>query len=529
MLRPALLSPGIGVSVFRITIILVVTAVGLTVGPAWIYSYFGWGLFALLIAVPKFLLDKLQRKLNIRDTNGALAVAGYLRWINWDLSGKFWQDMVKVMDCYIKGDKLSAESILDKWQQIKSLNRAYASHLQMYRMTGMTILFGRGSEVIQIWQSLDNSPRQNLRQRLAPFAVRAYCELGKIAEAANSLEVAKLPEARLDNKSLALTMLPFFCLSGAKDKVEKILLLLSKGKDCEPEYLRLYWWGRLLTVVGAKNQAKDALERSLQKCPANLTAVLRRIGNAIAVLEQANSMETELENSWSKPIDEAWAIFEKAIYVRNILSPSNRSETILVLMSVIVLSYAVSTFYTVLPNPVTDSLGLKCFELGVLDRDNVLHGQYWRLLTYLFLHANLLHLSLNLIALNWFGRIAENIFGTKIFLLIYFVSGAFSGLAHILLSPDIPAIGASGAIMGIFGAVAIGIFRLKEDIPSVIRRQELRWMALLALSQVVLDQIIPHVAAFAHLGGLLAGILIGLMVTIPKSSNTPIMVKMENS
>lgn len=287
----------------------------------------------------------------------------------------------------------------------------------------------------------------------------------------------------------------------------------------------MYWWGRLLTAVGARDQAKEALDRSLKTSPANLTAVRTRINNAIVVLDQPGLLESQSARDWSKQIDEIWRIFEKCLYIRKILSPSNHSGAVRGLMYLIIVSFVVANLYSLFPNQVTKELRLNCYELGMLSEDNVLSGQYWRLITYLFLHANLMHLGLNLIALNWFGRIAENVFGTRRFLFIYLVSGALSGVAHILLSPDIPAIGASGAIMGVFGAVAVGIFRLKDDIPSAIRRKELLWMALLALSQIVLDQVIPHVASFAHLGGLLAGVFISLLITIPKSSNTSIIVE----
>ncbi len=77
------------------------------------------------------------------------------------------------------------------------------------------------------------------------------------------------------------------------------------------------------------------------------------------------------------------------------------------------------------------------------------------------------------------------------FLFIYLATGMLSGMSHVLLAPAMPAVGASGAVMGIFGAVAAGIWRLKDRLPRGIRRQELSWMFGLALSQVVLDHFSP--------------------------------------
>jgi rhomboid protease GluP len=88
-----------------------------------------------------------------------------------------------------------------------------------------------------------------------------------------------------------------------------------------------------------------------------------------------------------------------------------------------------------------------------------------------------------------------------------------------------PAVGASGAIMGIFGAVAAGIWRLKDRLPRGVRRQELSWMLGLALSQVVLDHFLPHVASMAHLGGLVFGFLIGMLLQPQKKDKLAVAIQ----
>ncbi len=73
-------------------------------------------------------------------------------------------------------------------------------------------------------------------------------------------------------------------------------------------------------------------------------------------------------------------------------------------------------------------------------------------------------------------------------------------------SPELSAIGASGAIMGIFGAVGAGIFRLKNFLPASIRKRQLTLMIGLLIFQLIIDQIIPRIDVGAHLGGLITGI-----------------------
>jgi rhomboid protease GluP len=143
-------------------------------------------------------------------------------------------------------------------------------------------------------------------------------------------------------------------------------------------------------------------------------------------------------------------------------------------------------------------------------------GEYWRLVTYLFLHQNEVHCFVNVFGLYWFGRIAQNIFGTTRFLFIFFLTGLLSGISHTVLDFAENAVGASGAVMGVFGAAGAGIFRLKKYLPRSIWQTELTWLAGLALASTISDQLIPHVAAFAHMGGLVAGITFGLIVQVPK-------------
>lgn len=70
--------------------------------------------------------------------------------------------------------------------------------------------------------------------------------------------------------------------------------------------------------------------------------------------------------------------------------------------------------------------------------------------------------------------------------------------------------------MGMFGAVAAGIFRMKDYLPDKIWRVELYYLAALAVVSVISDQVIPQVAIFAHLGGMVAGLVYGLIVRVPK-------------
>ena len=121
------------------------------------------------------------------------------------------------------------------------------------------------------------------------------------------------------------------------------------------------------------------------------------------------------------------------------------------------------------------SIGGTLYEKGALFGPLVADGEWWRLITTAFLHAGLLHLVFNMLALWWFGRILEGSLGHWRFLGLYIASALAGSAGALLLSPDTPTVGASGAVFGIFGA---GL---------VLERQHIRIFGGAALPIVVLN------------------------------------------
>jgi len=147
----------------------------------------------------------------------------------------------------------------------------------------------------------------------------------------------------------------------------------------------------------------------------------------------------------------------------------------------------------------------------------VVHGMLWQLITYSFLHLELLHLLFNALSLWMFGSQLESDWGSKRFLEFYFfctVAAALTTVAvsytHILgLSPGTPTIGASGGIYGLL--VAFGVMYGESEImmfplPFMIKAKYFIW-GIVFLTLIGAIQETGGVNNFAHLGGLLFGYL----------------------
>jgi len=132
---------------------------------------------------------------------------------------------------------------------------------------------------------------------------------------------------------------------------------------------------------------------------------------------------------------------------------------------------------------------------------NVLSGEYWQLLTSIFVHVDIVHLALNMLFLIIFGLRAEELFTTEEYFSIYMLSGLSGSLLTLfLMSPYTLSAGASGAIFGMYGA---GIIYMRKTIGQSILGALLYAFLLLMLSTG------SGVNIVAHFGGLAAGLIIG--------------------
>ena len=162
-----------------------------------------------------------------------------------------------------------------------------------------------------------------------------------------------------------------------------------------------------------------------------------------------------------------------------------------------------------------------------------LTGDTWRLLTAMFLHGGLLHLTLNMLALRMTADRTEDEFGTVRMLVIYVTGGVLAGCASAMwadwhATPGNPvallrvSVGASGAIMAQFGALLVALVvtppRFVSLPPDERPGVDIGLVVVVALN-LALGLFVRHVDQAAHVGGLLAGIAVGaLMAVVPTAT-----------
>ncbi|MCY4174744.1 MAG: rhomboid family intramembrane serine protease [Acidimicrobiaceae bacterium] len=142
-------------------------------------------------------------------------------------------------------------------------------------------------------------------------------------------------------------------------------------------------------------------------------------------------------------------------------------------------------------------------------------GEYYRLVTSAFLHDGIIHLALNMYILWFLGQMLESGFGRARFSTLFVVSmlgGAFGVL--VLSPPNVPTVGASGAVFGLMGAT---VLVLRRETGSIWRTP----LTPLLLINVVFTLLIPRVSIGGHFGGLAAGMVMGAVIIAMQRRRLP--------
>jgi len=191
--------------------------------------------------------------------------------------------------------------------------------------------------------------------------------------------------------------------------------------------------------------------------------------------------------------------------VRRPLAPIRRLRRLS--LTTILLAVILAVFVVEIARGGLRDLGV-LVDMGAMVPSLVEDGQYWRLVTAIFLHAGPLHLLFNVYALVIFGNLVEEALGTVRFAAVYFVTGfAASAASFAFGSEGRVAVGASGAIFGLLGAWLTYNWRRRE---LSMAQANVRMALVLIVVNLIFGFSVRGIDNTAHIGGLVAGVLAGL-------------------
>jgi rhomboid protease GluP len=182
------------------------------------------------------------------------------------------------------------------------------------------------------------------------------------------------------------------------------------------------------------------------------------------------------------------------VSIRRPVSPPVVTYTLLAITIIIYILQEASGFITGEDLPAL--LGMKVNQW-------IIEGEYWRLITPMFLHGSLMHVGFNMYALYIFGPGLELHFGRIRFTTLYFLAGLSGNIFSFIFS-DYPSLGSSTAIFGLIGAQAVFLYSNKEVFAGRGQRALSQIIMIAAINLVI--GLSPGIDNWGHIGGLIGGI-----------------------
>ena len=158
--------------------------------------------------------------------------------------------------------------------------------------------------------------------------------------------------------------------------------------------------------------------------------------------------------------------------------------------------------------------GAFLYDLLQLDKGAVANGEYYRLWTVTLVHdpGNLLHLFFNMYALYICGPLVEQLYGSRLFVGFYLLCAAAGSVASFVFGSDVPSVGASGAIFGLFG-ILLAASRAHHPVLDRRGRSLVGQIGMLIVLNLILGFALgARIDNAAHVGGLLAGLWLGVLI-----------------
>jgi membrane associated rhomboid family serine protease len=375
----------------------------------------------------------------------------------------------------------------------------------------LTLLYAaRWRQAIEVFERALGGGALPTSLQLLVEMIRAYGEEGQHDKAADLIDrLEHAPQAHEPALSFLFSRarLLFLSLVGRAEAVTALVARTGPLAQLSPA-ARAYWVGTARLQAGDRDGARAALAEAVRASPRDTPAQraaaqrLASVDDAALVVPPALSPPvTALADRLSAQV----LATPPAEILPSLQGGANRRMPVTwALIALNVLAFALVTSRL---GSTTDPAVL--VRAGANLKAAVRAGDWWRLLTAMFLHIGFLHLAINMLALWRLGQLVEHSFGSVRFFAIYLVSGLGGSLASLIFGQPGVSAGASGAVMGVLGgAIADLVLRRKSQVYLRWRRLLLGNLMFVAIAQILIGVASDMIDQAAHVGGLLTGALL---------------------
>jgi membrane associated rhomboid family serine protease len=468
-----------------------------------------WALFVAFVTAPAVLASLAAEKEARGYWRGATLFRQLAGRGAWGQTGRLYRRYASALRLVAQGETEKALLALDQLAE-QPMPLMSCGIVRLWKLS-LLVTLRRWEQAVAYYESIYDWGTLGQAMQARLFAARALAEIGQIDRALRSLQLVALSPRTLGARRTQFwaTRVCVSALAGGAPAVESLLR--------QREYVRrsrafarfaAYWRGRCALARGDREAAVQGLTRALA-----LTQPQDHLWHD-AIRQHLQRAQTEEGPTRWAAQDPTYAHgqdllqrAEKDTAVWRALMFMGRPEPVtLVLLVMLAVVYLIGDVF------LSSDLQEKFLLWAGNSSATVQDGEWWRVFTALFLHANWLHLTMNGAGLWIFGTAVEKTMGRWRFLVVFLLSGALANLASAFVAHYDVAIGASGGIFGVIGAFAVAVWRLRSPMYHALRRRLLVVLALMVVTDFTIGGLEPQVDNLAHVGGFVAGILIALLL-----------------
>ena len=488
----------------QVTLILLLALVGLVVPAGLVWGTIAWALYGLFIMLPRALASaaaRRRREGRWGPTARCLRVAGAL--VRGNL-GRLYREYAAVFDCLAHGEVSEAERRLDELVA-RPMPAATRGLVALWKLNWL-VEQRAWERAAQFFEAAPAGGSLWSLTQARLLAASAYAETGQLDRALHSLLFVMISPLAVRLAALVwMTRVRVAALAGDAPEVEALL----SRPECRRRGLTrfaAYWRGRCALVCGDQAAAIRELARAHALTPP--WDVLWRQA-ILAHLQRAEAGDL----SPASPLAEDYERGRAALRLAEQQSAPWRAliqtgGPALVTSVVLVLLAGVFAGECLLPAAVDERLVLWAGS----GPGAVWSREWWRPFTAVFLHANALHLAMNAFGVWVFGSAIERSAGWWRMLLVFGLGGAAGNLLSAVMHPQGLSVGASGGVFALLGAFAVAVARVNLPVYAGLRRRLLGLLALAITADLIIGWLEPRVDNLAHLGGLIAGVVLAVLV-----------------
>ncbi len=452
-------------------------------------GYVGGFLWFILLFLPMMGFSFVNQLVFQQRYHEARKLSTYLRWLH-PLDGWLEQPGLLLALEMAKEGKFERATQIIKYYEKKNSPLFFYTWVLLYSIKA-------DWENLLTWIQNHTSKSALFNQpKLFMYYIRCLGEMGELNHLLQELEMAT-PTLEKSGDKISINLVRMFALAFS-GKTESVKLLLNNSLKIYPEKIKRFWFFTAQMAAGNLQVSRQGLlELRLNSDLILNNAIEQRLCDPILESKRQLSLDSiHIINNIETKINREIKC-DRIVDFRN-----SKADATYVLIAVNLIFFILEYTGGGFTNEETLT------NLGALIPQAVKAGEWWRLLNANFLHFGWIHLLSNIIALYFLGKIVEPNLGRLWYLITYFVSGIGAMIAFTFLAePDQILIGASGAIMGLIGAILAIFLKVWRKDNSRIARQRMLVILFMVGLQFAFDLANPQVSFLCHLFGFIIGFI----------------------